>query len=39
MRQWRGGHAPGHDAVVELHQAMKAYVPELKRPKLDEVAK
>ena len=38
-RQWRGGHPPGHDAIMELHRALKASVPELKRPELDEVAK
>jgi len=33
-RQWRSGHPPGHDAVLELHRALKAVVPELARRSL-----
>ena len=36
-RQWRGGHPPGHDAVVELHRALKACVPGLNRPEFEKV--
>ena len=28
-RQWRSGHPPGHDAIVELHRALKRTVPGL----------
>lgn len=36
-RQWEGGHPIGHDAICELHRALKRCVPELKRPAHDEV--
>jgi len=35
VRQHEGGHAVGHDAVMELHRALKAAVPGLNRPNLD----
>ena len=35
VRQAEGGHAVGHDAIVELHRSLKLTTPELKRPHLD----
>jgi hypothetical protein len=37
VRQWEGGHAPGHDAILELHRALKVTTPELKRPTLESL--
>jgi hypothetical protein len=37
VRQWEGGHTPGHDAIMELHRAMKGCTPGLKRPELDTI--
>jgi enoyl reductase-like protein len=36
IRQWEGGHPPGHDSIIELHRALKASAPGLKRPSLDD---
>lgn len=35
--QWRSGHPPGHDAVIELHRALKKAAPSLNRPALDQL--
>lgn len=37
-RQWRGGHPMGHDAILELHRALKQVAPPLSRAALDWVA-
>ena len=37
LRQVEGGHTPGHDAILELHRALKGVVPALVRPALDKI--